>query len=125
MKNLIPPPRFLHVIGMARKEHKIGGIITDTMAKSLGVVVTNGSDLLVSIKPNDVVFFGIENANVVCIDEDGLNCMVYQDAVLGSVPESKVSEVFPEGLQKATAKVIDPSAPGIMTPQGLKLGNRG
>lgn len=122
---ITPAPRFIHVIAIERAETKVGALHVVQQACPLARVVTNASDKL-KLAAGDIVMFPMENANVIAIDEDGLNLVLFEDAILGWVPRQDVEAVFPGGFRDATAHVISASnpGPGIVTPRGVRIPNR-
>jgi hypothetical protein len=85
---LNPAPRFLHVIGVEVENRMVSGIhMADKPFQLMGSVVSNHSTALSLILPGNIVFFRADNANSIWLDEDGLNVIIFEDAVLCSCQE--------------------------------------
>ncbi len=78
-------PRFLHILSVRMAENVINGVhVVDEMGCAMGRVVGNASERLSHINIGDVVFYRGENANLIKLDAEGENIVLYEDAVMGS-----------------------------------------
>lgn len=89
---MTPAPRFLHILSMRMAENKIGGVhVVDEQGCAMGMVVGNGSERLAHIERGHIVFFRGENANLIKLDAEGENCVLFEDAVMGSCRPEELS----------------------------------
>ena len=109
---LNPAPRFLHVIGVEFDARMVSGLyMADKPFQLMGRVVVNKSTTLSSsIAPGDIVFFRADNANSILLDEDGMNVIIFEDAILGWCAESdlkcKLRKVSASGIKVVSTSPV-------------------